>query len=84
MAMSKDVGITADQLSKAVEPDISELMDEVARAVNEAGAGRVIADSEEVVRDAIGRFRQKVYERAIQMRAEAAEAAFPPSGQSEQ
>ncbi|MHC4611606.1 MAG: hypothetical protein ACYS7M_14785 [Planctomycetota bacterium] len=82
--MSKDVRITTEQLREAAGSDLTELMDEVTRAVNEAPGGRVIADSEEAVREAIARFRKKVYERAIQLRAEAAEAAFPPSGPSEE
>jgi len=58
-----------------------ETINEVADAVNNAPAGRVIRDSEEPVRDALDRFRQTVYEQAIQARVDAAEAAFPPSAQ---
>ena len=56
--------------------------DQVADAVDEAPAGRVIRDSEEKARDALDRFRQAVYEQALQGKIDAAEAAFPPSGQS--
>jgi hypothetical protein len=41
----------------------------------------VIRDSEEPARVALDRFRTKVYETALQAKVEAAEAAFPPSGQ---
>jgi hypothetical protein len=41
----------------------------------------VIRDSEEKARDALDRFRQVAYEKAIQMKVNAAEAAFPPSEQ---
>jgi hypothetical protein len=41
----------------------------------------VIRDSEEKSRDALDRFRQVAYEKAIQMKVNAAEAAFPPSPQ---
>lgn len=54
---------------------------EVADAVDNAPAGRVIRDSEEPARDALDRFRRLVYERALQAKVDAAEAAFPPSGQ---
>jgi hypothetical protein len=56
-------------------------VDEVARAVDAAPAGRVIRDSEEPARVALDRFRCQVYEAALQAKVEAAEAAFPPSGQ---
>jgi hypothetical protein len=54
---------------------------EVADAVDGAPRGRVIRDSEEKARDALDRFRQVAYEKAIQMKVNAAEAAFPPSPQ---
>jgi len=54
---------------------------EVADAVDGAPRGRVIRDSEEKARDALDRFRQVAYEKAIQMKVNAAEAAFPPSEQ---
>lgn len=53
----------------------------VADAVDGAPQGRVIRDSEEKARDALDRFRQVAYEKAIQMKVNAAEAAFPPSEQ---
>lgn len=56
-------------------------VNEVADSVDNAAAGRVIADSEEAARDALDRFRQVVYERVLQAKVEAAEAAFPPSGE---
>jgi len=54
---------------------------EVAEAVDSAPQGRVIRDSEEKARDVLDRFRQVAYEKAIQMKVNAAEAAFPPSAQ---
>jgi len=61
--------------------EMEKLLDEVASAVDDAPAGRIIRDSEEKVRDAFAEFRQKTFERALQMKVDAAEAAFPPSGQ---
>lgn len=58
-------------------------VEEVADAVDNAPAGRVIRDSEEPARIALDRFRCQVYEAALQVKVEAAEAAFPPSGHSD-
>jgi hypothetical protein len=58
-------------------------VEKVADAVDNAPAGRVIRDSEEPARVALDRFRCKVYEAALQVKVEAAEAAFPPSGHSD-
>lgn len=54
-------------------------VNEVADAVDRAPAGRIIRDSEEPARDALDRFRRVVYERVLQAKVDAAEAAFPPS-----
>jgi hypothetical protein len=60
--------------------EIEETLGQVADAVNGAPPGRVISASEEKVRDLFAALRLKAYERAVQMRVDAAEAAFPPSG----
>ena len=54
---------------------------EVSDAIDDAPAGRIIRDSEEKARDTLDRFRQVVYERAMQAKVDAAEAAFPPSAE---
>ncbi len=54
---------------------------EVSDAIDDAPAGRIIRDSEEKARDTLDRFRQIVYERALQGKVDAAEAAFPPSAE---
>lgn len=56
------------------------LLREVTEAINAAPDGAVIAGSEEAVRDAVARFRRRLYERGIQLRTDAAKAAFSPSG----
>lgn len=61
--------------------EFDRVVGEVADAIDEAPSGRVIRDSEEKARDALDRFRQVVYEQALQGKIIAAEAAFPPSGQ---
>ncbi len=77
--MCKDVRITAEQLTTAMDAEYQKLVKQVEDAVNQAPDGAVISGSEELVRDAMARFRQKVYEKAIQLRTEAAQAAFSPS-----
>ena len=55
------------------------LCQEVATAVNGAPAGQLINASEEKVRDLLADFRQAAYQAALQLRLQAAQAAFPPS-----
>jgi hypothetical protein len=61
--------------------EFERVLQEVADAVDNAPQGQVIRDSEEKARDALDRFRRIAYEKAIQMKVNAAEAAFPPSEQ---
>jgi hypothetical protein len=61
--------------------EVDRVLKEVADAIDEAPRGRVIRDSEERARDALDRFRAVAYEKAMQLKVDAAEAAFPPSGQ---
>jgi hypothetical protein len=51
----------------------------VADAINQAPPGQIIAGSEEEVRDVFADLRQQAFEMGLQMRLDAAEAAFPPS-----
>ena len=67
--------ISAAQLRKALGPEYEKLVQDVAAAVNQAPGGAVIAGSEYQVRDLLARFRQTVYEKAVQMRADAAASA---------
>ena len=52
---------------------------QVMEAVNQAPDGEWISGSEEKVRDITAEMRQRLFERAVQERTDAAEAAFPPS-----
>ena len=61
--------------------EVDRVLKEVADAIDEAPRGRVIRDSEERARDALDRFRSIAYEKAMQLKIDAAEAAFPPSAQ---
>jgi hypothetical protein len=69
------------QLIERMRNEFEQLMTKVSRAVNDAPPGRVIVDSEEQVRDLLGEFRQSTYQAALQLRVDAAEAAFSPGGQ---
>ncbi len=82
--MDKDVKITPEQLAKAMDADYQKLVQQVSAAVNEAPDGAVISGSEELVRETMARFRQKVYEKAIQLRTQAAQVAFSPSEEQEE
>ena len=80
--MSTDVRISAEELEQNLQAEVKDLMRQTAQALNQARDGAIIPDSEEIVRQAIAEFRQKVYERAVQMVADkAAKAAFSPSAQ---
>jgi hypothetical protein len=71
-----------EAFKRQMRTELEILMEDVADAVDNAPAGRVIRDSEEPVRDLFAEFRQKAFEKAIQLKVDAAEAAFPPSEQS--
>lgn len=71
--------IDAKQLTQSLREDFERCIDAVVRAVNGARVGAIIDDSEEPVRQATAQLRQKIFERAIQMRTDAAEAAFSPA-----
>ena len=73
--------IQAKKLEDLLKDDIEKCIAEVTEAVNAARAGSVIDDSEEPVRISTGQLRQKIFERALQMKIDAAEAAFSPSAQ---
>jgi hypothetical protein len=82
--MSKEARISAAELEQSLQLEWQELLARTARALNEARAGAIIADSEEIVRQAMAEFRQKVYERGVQLLADkAAKAAFSPGAQSQ-
>lgn len=78
-AESLEPTFSADALLEQLRGRFEQLCQEVAAAVNAAPAGQVINGSEEKVRDLLADFRQATYQAAIQLRSNAAQAAFPPS-----
>jgi hypothetical protein len=73
--------LATHELVDRMRCDFEQLMAQVAQAVNDAAEGRVIVESEEKVRDLLGEFRRLTFEKALQLRVDAAEAAFSPGGQ---
>jgi hypothetical protein len=70
--------ITGRQLREALGSDLERLLDEVAEVLSQARPGKIIADSEEPVRDAAAVFRQRLYEKGLELRQQQA-GAFSPS-----
>ena len=75
-----DKKVTAEEIKAMLEGDIRVLASEMAAAMNNAKGGRIIADSEEPVRDAHGKFRQQAYQKVISL-LQAKQEAFSPSAQ---
>jgi len=71
--------LSADALLEQLRGRFERLCQDVAAAVNAAPAGAVINASEEKVRDLLADFRLATFEAAVQLRLDAAQAAFPPS-----
>jgi hypothetical protein len=79
LAMESTPKMSRDEYILQMRQEMEELLGQVADAINEAPAGHVISNSEEKVRDLFAELRQRAYEKGLQMRVNAAEAAFPPS-----
>jgi hypothetical protein len=77
--MDSTARISRDEYIKQMRQEMEEMLGQVAEAINEAPAGHVISGSAEKVRDLFADLRQRAYEKGVQMRINAAEAAFPPS-----
>ena len=75
--------VSPQQFAESMKGEFEEFARDVMEAVNDAPDGQWIAGSEEQVRDLCAAMRQKVFERAVQRRVDAAEAAFPPSAPSD-
>jgi len=78
-----DQRITAEELEADLQADVKVLAGRIAQAINRAKAGRIIADSEEPVRDAHAEFRQRAYQRALNLlQDKALQEDFSPSQDS--
>jgi hypothetical protein len=80
--MSPEPTLSADALLEQLRGRFEQLCQGVTAAVNAAPAGQVINASEEKVRDLFADLRQATFQAAVQLRLDAAQAAFPPSAAS--
>ena len=81
--MESSPRVPPQQFAESMKQEFEEFAKQVMEAVNDAPDGQWIAGSEEQVRGLCAEMRQRVFERAMQQRVDAAEAAFPPSAPSD-
>ena len=74
-----DDKMSKEQLREVMAGEIETLLDEVMEAMNTARPGSIIDDSEEAVRDASGKFRRMLFEKALELRSQS--EAFSPSAE---
>jgi hypothetical protein len=75
--------VPPEEFAESMKAEFEQYAKEVMETVNEAPDGEWIAGSEERVRDLSAEMRRRIFERAVQQRVDAAEAAFPPSASSD-
>jgi hypothetical protein len=71
--------LSRDEFVAQMREKMEAMLGKVADAINEAPPGHIISGSEEQVRDLFADLRQQAFETGLQMRMDAAEAAFSPS-----
>ncbi len=71
--------MSREQYVAQMRQKMEAILGQVADAINDAPDGYVINASEEKVRDLFAEARQQAFEIGLQMRIDAAEAAFSPS-----
>lgn len=79
--MSKAPKVAGEEYVQRMKAEMEAYLVSVMESVNQAPDGAWVAGSEEQVRDLSAEFRRRAFEQAVQMRVDAAEAAFPPSAQ---
>jgi len=70
--------VSVEALKQAMAADVERLAEEVAEAMNAARDGSIIADTEELVREANAVFRERLYEKAVRL-LQSQQEAFSPS-----
>jgi hypothetical protein len=70
--------VKVEELKRVMAADFERLAEQVVEAMNAAQDGRIIADTEEPVRQAHAVFRERLYEKAIRLLQDQQEA-FSPS-----
>jgi hypothetical protein len=79
MHSKSEDAVTVEAWEQALEAEYRAFLEETRAAMNAAREGHWIADTEEVVRDAGERFRQRALEKLLQLRVRAGEGSFSPS-----
>ena len=74
--------VSVEEVKQAAAADFDRLAEEVAAAMNAAQDGRIIADTEEPVRQAHALFRAQRYEKAIRLLQSKQEAFSPSAGRA--
>lgn len=77
--MSREPRLSRDEFIAQMRVKMEAMLGQVADAINDAPPGHIISGSEEQVRDLFADLRQQAFEKGLQMRVDAAEAASPPS-----
>lgn len=77
--MEPTPNLSREEFIAQMRNQVEQMLGQVADAINAAAPGQVIAGSEEQVRDLFADLRQQAFQAGLQMRLDAAEAAFPPS-----
>ena len=72
--------VSREAFVAAMRQETEQMLARVMDAVNGAPDGAWINASEGEVRDLLGEYRRRVFEKALQMRLDAAEGAFSPGG----
>ena len=81
MDETKLAEIEIEKLKQLLKEDFDDCIAQVVKAIDSAKAGSIIDDSEEPVRAATSNLRQKIFQKALQLKINAADAAFSPSSQ---
>jgi hypothetical protein len=74
------VEVEVGSFVEAMRQETDRMLREVMQAVNQAPDGAWINGSENKVRDLMGEYRTRAFEKAVQMRSDAVEGAFSPGG----
>ncbi|MGA8615144.1 MAG: hypothetical protein WB760_26385 [Xanthobacteraceae bacterium] len=74
------IQVPQDVFVEAMRQETEEMLRDVMSAVNRAPDGAWINASENEVRDRMAEYRRRIFEKALQMRADAVEGAFSPGG----
>lgn len=74
--------VKVEELKRVMAADFERLAERVVEAMNGAQDGRIIADTEEPVRQAHAVFREQMYEKAIRLLQDRQEAFSPSAGRT--